>query len=247
MAMNPRLLRPIASGVFDPRTIPDLAHWYDASDSTTVTLDSGRVANLADKVGGINAANSVTGSTQPDYIIGGRNGRNVMRFVAADSALLTLSSGITSGAGGNLIFSSVAVMFRNTGTDELMSLGLNSGVTQSYHHRLRPTDLRHQSSGGESVFSITTGTNGFICTAVRNAASSVLLRVNGQQQIDTTSTGVTNTTARNVTTIGRIATTGTSQFTSGDIGEILVWQRVLTADELVALERGLARKWGIPL
>jgi hypothetical protein len=246
MAMNPRLLRPIASGVFDPRTIPDLAHWFDASDSTTVTLDSGRVANLAAKVGSVNAANSVPGSTQPEYITGGRNGRNVMRFVAGENTELILSSGISSGTGGNLIFTSVCVYFRDDSTHVLASMGFNAGINQSYHHFLSNTQISHQSSGGASSFTLASnaGTGGFIVIAARNAATSVIQRLNGVQYTDTTSTGVTNTTARNSTRIGRLNVSG---YMTGDIGEFLMWQRVLTADELAALERGLARKWGITL
>jgi hypothetical protein len=246
MAMNPRLLRPIASGVFDPRTIPDLAHWYDASDSTTVTQDSGRVANLADKVGGINAANSVTGSTQPEYITGGRNGRNVIRFVAGQSTELILSSGVTFGTGGNLIFTSVCVYFRDNSTHILGSMGFNIGVNISYHHFLSNTQMGSHTSAAATNFNLASnaGTGGFIITTARNAGTSCVMRLNGVQYTDTTSTGVTNITARNSTRIGR---TNVSGYMTGDIGEFLMWQRVLTADELAALERGLARKWGIPL
>ena len=38
MAMSPRLLRPRASG-FNPRSIPGLAVWLDASKASSVTLD----------------------------------------------------------------------------------------------------------------------------------------------------------------------------------------------------------------
>ena len=245
--MNPRLLRPTASGIFDPRKIAGLNHWFDASDSTTVTLDSGRVASIADKVGGLTAANSSSGSTQPNYVIGSQNGRNVMRFVAADSTLLTLNSALTSGTGGNLVFSSVGVFFRQVNTQEMFGFGLNAGVNQSYHHRIRGTlDVRHQSSVAESVFSPGTSALAVIATIVRNAGTSTTLRINGTEQVDTVSTGVTNTSPRSISAIGRVAASGT-QYSTGDIGELLVWQRLLTLDERVAIERGLARKWGVTL
>jgi hypothetical protein len=84
MPMNPRLLRPTASSGFDPRKISGLAAWHDASDSATITTDSGRVASWADKSGnGRTMANSSSGSTQPDYITAAQNARNVVRFTAA--------------------------------------------------------------------------------------------------------------------------------------------------------------------
>lgn len=76
-----------------PLTIPGLEAWFDASDIMSVTLDSGRVAELRDKSGkGRHSANSTSGSTQPDYVTAARNGRNVARFSAASSQKLTIAS-----------------------------------------------------------------------------------------------------------------------------------------------------------
>jgi len=88
MPMNPRLLRPRASG-FNPKSIANLEGWWDAADASTVTLDSGRVSAWADKSGkGRTMSNSTSGSTQPDYITAARNGRNVIRFAAASTQRL---------------------------------------------------------------------------------------------------------------------------------------------------------------
>lgn len=53
MAMNPRLLRPKASApaAFSPASISGLFTWWDLSDSSTVTLNSGNVSAVADKSG----------------------------------------------------------------------------------------------------------------------------------------------------------------------------------------------------
>ena len=78
---------------FDPRRIPGLESWWDASDAASVTLDSGRVSQLSDKSGnGRHAANTTSGSTQPTYITGARNGLNVARFAAASVQRLTVAS-----------------------------------------------------------------------------------------------------------------------------------------------------------
>ena len=78
---------------FDPRRIPGLESWWDAADAASVTLDSGRVSQLADKSGkGRHAANTTSGSTQPSYITAGRNGLNVARFAAASVQRLTVAS-----------------------------------------------------------------------------------------------------------------------------------------------------------
>ncbi len=83
----------VASHRFDPRSIPGLESWWDAADAASVTLDSGRVSQLSDKSGkGRHAANSTSGSTQPSYVTGARNGLNVARFAAASVQRLTVAS-----------------------------------------------------------------------------------------------------------------------------------------------------------
>ena len=50
MSMNPRLLRPTASG-FSPRSISGLALWLDAGDASSITAVSGAVSEWRDKTG----------------------------------------------------------------------------------------------------------------------------------------------------------------------------------------------------
>jgi len=96
----------VASHRFDPRSIPGLESWWDAADAASVTLDAGRVSQLADKSGkGRHAANSTSGSTQPSYVTGARNGLNVARFAAASAQRLTVAS------------STAAYNFLHNGTD----------------------------------------------------------------------------------------------------------------------------------
>jgi hypothetical protein len=86
-------LPPFVIPRFDPRRIPGLAAWYDAADSASVTLDTGRVSQLSDKSGNArHATNSTSGSTQPSYTTAARNGLNVVRFVAASTQRLSVPS-----------------------------------------------------------------------------------------------------------------------------------------------------------
>ena len=78
---------------FSARRFEGLFAWWDFSDEATVTLDSGRVAAVRDKSGnGWNPANTTSGSTQPTYTVGGRNGLNVASFAAASSQRLQVPS-----------------------------------------------------------------------------------------------------------------------------------------------------------
>ena len=85
-------LRSYLHSTFDPRRIPGLAAWYDAADSASVTLDSGRVSQWSDKSGNArHATNTTSGSTQPSYSTAARNGLNVLRFAAASVQRLTVA------------------------------------------------------------------------------------------------------------------------------------------------------------
>ena len=77
----------------DYRRIAGLFSWWDFSDSESITLDSGRIAAVRDKSGnGWNPANTTSGSTQPTYTLGGRNGLNVASFAAASNQRLSVPS-----------------------------------------------------------------------------------------------------------------------------------------------------------
>jgi hypothetical protein len=74
MGMNPRLLRPTASG-FDPRSIAGLALWLDAANTTSsVELVNGRVASWKNIVDPTFALSQASANVRPGY--GGFNGSN---------------------------------------------------------------------------------------------------------------------------------------------------------------------------
>lgn len=82
MAMNPRLLRPTASG-FNPKTLAGLAGWWDASDASTITLNSTTVSEWRDKSGNGRHATQATAANQPVYSTNQVNGRPALTLDAA--------------------------------------------------------------------------------------------------------------------------------------------------------------------
>ena len=86
-------LPPFVIPRFNPRRIPGLQAWYDAADSASITLDSGRVSQWSDKSGNArHATNTTSGSTQPSYSTAARNGLNVLRFASASVQRLAVPS-----------------------------------------------------------------------------------------------------------------------------------------------------------
>jgi len=78
MPMNNRTLRPRASG-FDPKTLPGFVYWLDASQSSTITVETG-VAQWRDASGSAIKAAQVTANAQPAYQTAQQNGKNAVYF-----------------------------------------------------------------------------------------------------------------------------------------------------------------------
>lgn len=85
MAMNPKLLRPLASG-FNPKSIANLAGWWDASDSTTITIATG-VSAWADKSGNGRTLTQSTTNNQPALVANQINGKPAISFDGVNDTL----------------------------------------------------------------------------------------------------------------------------------------------------------------
>jgi len=85
MAMSPRLLRPRQTG-FSPKSISGLYSWYDASQSSQVTLNGSTVSEWKDIVGGRHLSQA-TAANQPAYTTAGQNGRNCITYSGSGKAL----------------------------------------------------------------------------------------------------------------------------------------------------------------
>lgn len=274
MPMNPRLLRSTSAGGFDPRKISGLEAWWDAGDSASVTLDSGRVSAIADKSGkGRTAANSTSGSTQPDYITAAVNGRNVARFTAASTQRLEVAS---STAAFNFLHNGTpsfvaAVASFGTIANPNAAHGLFGNMAASFGFRGaclffddRASVPRNEalvafvSAGGSvtnvnapSLDIITPAAAALITVALDPANGTTLNRseiaVNGGA-ISKTNTGTGAVNTGNTTLNMQIGSTGNNVLPmTGDVGEILMYSQIPTPLQQSAIRQYLARKWGITL
>jgi hypothetical protein len=86
MPMNPRLLRPLAAGGFNPSRIAGLQLWLDAADSSTITTDTG-VSEWRDKSATKSKWAQTTGNEQPATGTQTMNGKNVLAFDGSNDSL----------------------------------------------------------------------------------------------------------------------------------------------------------------
>lgn len=240
MAMNPRLLRPRQSG-FDPKSISGLAAWWDAADSSSLTLDgSGNVSSWADKSGNGVTASQGTANNRPRPTAAALNGKQVLTFDGANDALSFTGTARTDETAVVLLYANLpaagqirqASYLGNASSHGLIVTVKNDGGSNDVFGYLggftAPVTLRWTSAGGVALGPIVT-------TIVRSAASGGVLFVNGTQRATCTTS---NSFAMN-----QIGLTTSSP--SGYIAEVCIYSRALSASERQRVERYLGAKWGL--
>ena len=262
MAMNPRLLRPRASG-FNPRSISGLALWLDPTDSSSMTIDTG-VSLISDKSGNGRNFSSSVGNNQPTLTtIGGKTALNFNgtshRLFAADAAIQT---SLTSSMSLFIVFEATfpgnaAVLFNqltSTGAAERNNFNVALRADQGADWLFGTLRTRAQSirSGGN------TSTDQRFDS--KNVSGRSLLTLSATfTTTSVTSTSWHNNTAASSTAgtsdansavglgIGFRNTTTPDQFYVGRIGEIIAYSSSLSTSQRLAVQSYLARKWSITL
>lgn len=88
MPMNPRLLRPRQTG-FNPKSISGIVAWWDASVSSSISLDgSSNVSSWADLSGNSRTLSQTTANNRPAYNTAVVSGKPVVNFDGSNDAML---------------------------------------------------------------------------------------------------------------------------------------------------------------
>ena len=221
---------------FRATQIPNLTLWLDGSDLSTITKDgSDLISQWNDKSGNGNNV-TTTGAARPTSAAGIQNGKAVARFLGGD---FISSASIASNAA-----STIFIVFQSTNT---------------YPTSGTDVDMlfRHDDPGGSNDYALTS-TNGVIDATApgfrRENGGTVNLMVNGSATTSPLNPNEfyigraessSNPSYSGVFTFG--ATAGGSFSLIGDIGEILIYDRTLSAAEVTAAETYLSNKWAITL
>jgi hypothetical protein len=241
-AMNPRLLRPLASG-FNPKSIAGLSLWLDAADASTITVSTG-VSVWADKSGnGRNAAQAV-GGKQPAYS-STINGKNVVTFQGTDDTM-----SITNVADFNATSQTVIVVSRQTtaANQSLFYKGQSNsanGVIMRYRTGTTFWLYQKNDNTAETLSNNSnTNTNTNVYTAVLQPSNQAGF-VNGAAPTNGFATNTLTTAYDDTGAIWIGSRRDVSEYLVGDACEILHWPRALSASERSRVERYLGRKWGV--
>jgi len=225
MGMSPLLLRPRTTKL-NVLAIPGLATWHDASDEATVTVATG-VSQWNDKSGNSRHATQSTANNQPSYA-STRNGRRVLTYDGANDTMRTTVFALNQP-------STMFVVANCTTNTNIIDgfLSTRAGVARraSGHWAIY---------AGIDLFDGTSDSAWNVLECETNGASSSL-RVNGVQIISG------NAGAQNCTgglSFGSYNNTGS--YMTGDMGEVITTNGILSASTLAAIRAYLKAKWGTP-
>lgn len=272
MGMNNRLLRPRVSG-FNPRTIPNLQLWLDASDvsgmrqlsdgTTAVTADADPVGYWPDKSGNGYHATQTTTNNRPTYRVGVRNGRSTLRWDGSNDsyrvASIPLDATISvfvaaqfnaAGVAGNTTGNLFIEHSPNSNSNSGFFVSGQSSAPNHIHRNVSPT-FQYKQLGVVNWFGTAWAVAEFRF-AGGNTIDSVLaywknglLQANNGAQSALTEFG-TVTSDRSVTADLFIGSRNqASLFSNGDYAEILIYNRPLSDAEHERVRRYLAAKWSI--
>jgi len=248
MAMNPRLLRPTASG-FNPASIAGIANWWDAADARTLTTTGSpiEVSEWRSKAGRKNAATQTTPENRPTTTTingrtaiqfdGSNDGFNFTGTAATDETWIIAAAQTADQSGARALVNDgtggQGINVAKGGSARLVDAsfgGSTEGVT-----RLRPQYAAPNTVPfGPAVVSV-----------VRSAVAGGFVFIDGTQRISSVD-GSASFTTPGATTIQRIGYYSSALFQfQGWIGEILLYDRPLSATERLRVERYLGKKWGI--
>lgn len=241
MALSPRLLVPRATG-FSPKSISGLAAWYDASNASSITLNSTTVSQWSDLSGNGRHQVQATAARQPIYNATGLNGKGTI--TTTGTQWMQASAFETSASGAYTAF--MVIKSDNLGG---LPAFFQRGVTNDAHSLLiTPTNTWHarRGSGNAGSLSVSPSIDQSRFYILTTVFRSNLSRVysGSTQGTDSTAT-VTAPSGNKVLTLFALA----SDFQSGWPGfaEFVYYHSELPLADQVKVRNYLSKKWGVAL
>jgi hypothetical protein len=256
--MNPRLLRPLATG-FNPKSIANLGLWLDASVTSSLTLNGNTVSQWSDLSGNGRHAVMATAAVQPDATTRTQNGLRVLDFDGSKGMFVHSASGGVTNLTGAAIARNVpgvtiiaACAFdTSSGTQFLFNANTNTQASRSAIVLTGGNILaggRRLNADAFASVQYAHNSNANIISGVLDYANSdAFIYQNGALQNSSSSFQTDGNSQNGDSTSVEVGSTGNGTISrlDGFIGELLVFQRALSATERLQVERYLGRKWGI--
>ena len=229
---------------FKPTSITGCSLWFDATDSSTITLSSGSLTQWNDKSGNGRNFTAVSGYANATVSAAYQNGLNVFNFsgnglyrAPAASAVYPQDVYIVVALKSLLVHNDILGM-GDTSVDNFNSLTFAENVAKRWQNG--------SSGGARLIYSPTDETStSFLLMQWSIANANFLLRRNGTQLVQGSQTYSFSTPSTSIFQIGFRHTNITAANFSGYIGEIVVFNTQLATTPRQQIEGYLAWKWGL--
>lgn len=250
MPMNPRLLRPLASG-FNPKSIANLGLWLDATDTSSLTFNGDTVSQWRDLSGNGRHFHQATAAQQPNAVTNTLNGKRTLTFSSGGMESAT-GKNIARNVGGITMF---AVMKKDTTANGLLWFASRNGNNAQFRAGFQVSSGTWQ-VGGRRLDADSFDGNSYEATGRLGPAvasnvydyanakafgyyNGALLATDDPFQ----TAGNTSDTDSDYVGIGSLASA--VNIFAGYIAECIVYRRALSEAERKRVEAYLGRKWGI--
>jgi hypothetical protein len=245
MGMNPRLLRPTASG-FDPRRISGLTGWWDASDAATITLNGTTVSEWRDKSGASRHLTQSTAANQPTYLSSGLGSKPSVRLAQAVTNRMNTSALMDElGDDSSQLVTVFAVVRGSGATVGHKTFGeVDNGGGFGFYHRFAD-GVAYFDAGDESTARVSASiadlfSPGGLWVGRRSGAQV-------DQWINGTLRGTRSNASGSLRTASNIF--GIAGTTAGTVAysEIVIYKRALSTSERQRLQEYVAKKYGLTI
>jgi hypothetical protein len=257
------LLGIIASSKLSALTPPVAGYtvWLDAADTSTITKSGSAVSQWTDKSANAFAFTQATAAYKPDSGLDTQNSKNVITWGANDRLVSTAAAStwkfLLYNTGTTFIAFKQTVAANSGGI--MQTNGASSVQTGFNIWHQATSKLQHQvsfSSSGNTVVNNNTANNALdtnftyltIISDPQNgtAANRSDIRVKQGSAIknNTQTNSAANTNPTNTLSIGDYQDAGGVAIT-GTIGEIIIYNSILSAGDILLNQQYLATKWGV--
>ncbi len=240
------------TSLFQPTYIPNCVLWLDAADSNTLFTDSAgtqkvspfnrTVSHWKDKSPSGNNATNTT--AQPTYSYNTLNNLNVINFNGAQYLTLSTATMPTGSTQCSFFF---VVRTTSLGTQVFFTYGANPNNTnQNPQFFYGSGSLTIDTYGSSAISDSTNFVNSYVIVSSRFLTNASEAWDNGASFSGTPPAGFTLNTGTGWASlgVGRVLST-LNYYLTGQIAEVIIYNRAISTDERQQIEGYLAAKWAL--
>jgi hypothetical protein len=234
-----------------PRTVLGLVGWLDASDTSSISSSSNLASSVLNKANSGSPFTQGTGASQPSTGVSSIRGLNVLTFNGT-STYLNCNALASVFTGNDTPVSAFAVYNPGSlsGSPTIFCAGNSGNTSNLFSHDNGATNTfrvfkRDDLAVLEQVVTTVASVSSPVMLAMSCAGATIKAWKNGTLFAN----GAFNVgvTTLNTFAIGARPTSTITSYFTGDIAELLVYNRAVSESEALYLNRYLGNKWGVTI